>query len=148
MSFKKAEMVLNQILSANLYKCITIGDWWGLSFNGYWLQAQDIISPEEDYLNSILENTVPSILDGIDPENVAKSMIVQRNMRKEIIGFELLKDSSLKLMFEGNREMTLTTSTEIVDWQWCFNRSGSDPYTDFSVACFSVGDIRVSDVML
>jgi len=85
----------------------------------YWLVAQEIDSPEEIGLNRLLEKADPPILDGVDPQNIAKSALLHRNSQKEITAFTLNPDGSLSLLFDQNREIILRTSTSIVDWHWC-----------------------------
>ena len=143
MNSNLAKDILEKALIGNSFSYFDIGDWIGLRFNDYWLIAQEIESPEEYALNKLLEKAVPPILDGVDPGSVAKSAILHRNSRREITSLIINTDSSLRLYFDKNREIVLITSTEIVDWHWCLNKSGKDPYQDYIVACFQPGTIDI-----
>jgi len=144
MSRKLAEEILKKALLGNSYSYFDYGDWLGLELKEYWLVAQEISSPEEISLNQLLENADPLILDGVDPQNITKSALLHRNSRKEINDLTLNPDGSLSLLFDQNREIILITSTAIVDWHWCLNRTGQDPYHDYIVACFEAGKFDVS----
>jgi len=144
MSRKLAEKILTKALIENSYSYFDYGDWLGLKLKEYRLVAQDINSPEEINLNRLLENADPPILDGVDPQNIAKSALLHRNSQKEINDFTINPDGSLSLLFDQKREISLITSTSIVDWHWCLNKSGQDPYHDYIVACFEAGKIDVS----
>jgi len=143
MNTKLAEEILKKALIGNSFAYFKQGDWIALQLLDYWLVAQDIESPEEFNLNCLLEKADPPILNGVDPENVAKSAILHRNSRRKITNITLHNDSSLSLYFDHNREIILITSTPIVDWHWCLNKSGEDPYHDYLVACFQPGTIDV-----
>jgi hypothetical protein len=142
----RADKIIKKNLVGNVYSEISVGDWWALRFsNGYWIVSQEIISPAEENLNKMLENSAPPVLDGIDPEYVAKSIIIHRNMRKEVTNALINKDGSLKLFFDNDWEILFPSTTDIVDWQWCLNKSGNIPYDDFIVACFNTGTIDLLD---
>ena len=122
----RANKIIKKNLVGNVYSEICVGDWWALLFsNGYWIVSQEIISPAEENLNKMLENSAPPVLCGIDPENVAKSIITHRNMHKEVTNALINKDGSLKLFFDNNWEILFPSTTDIVDWQCCLNKSGN-----------------------
>jgi len=145
MNIKLAKEILKNALIGNSYSYFDYGNWLGLRLIDYWLVAQDINSPEEISLNELLEKADPPILDGVDPQNIAKSALLHRNSQKEITNFTLHPDGSLSLFFDHNREIILITSTTIVDWHWCLNKSGEAPYHDYIVACFQIGTIDVNE---
>ena len=121
-----------------------VGDVWRLSFQSdYWLVAQEIVAPEEPSINGLLATHEPLLLDGVDGADVAKSVVVIRNMRKEVSRIQLEDDGTLTLTFDDERFLELPTGTDIVDWQWCLNRTGNSPYTEFLVACFWKGEVEI-----
>ncbi len=145
MKFKKAEKIIKENLVGHSYSELSVGDWWTLYFsNGLWIVTQEIESVEENKLNKLLTNTEPSVLDGVDPEYVAKNIVLSRNLRKEVTNASISDDGALKLFFDKSWEITFPSSADIVDWQWCLNRSGNDPYKDFIVACFWAEEIEIS----
>jgi hypothetical protein len=138
--------IIEDALVGSSYNYVSVADWWCLSFcNGFWLVAQDVFSPEEVGLNDLLANAQPSVLDGVDHEYIAKGIVLHRNMRKELSSIALASDGSLRLAFDEDRIICLPTSSDVVDWQWCLNRSGKDPYSDYLVACFYVGEVELAE---
>lgn len=144
MKFAEATNILKEELVGDFYSHVCVGDCWSLAFSkGQWLVAQDIISLEETSLNILLASAAPPVLDGVDPETVAKGIILHRNLRKEVTKIAIEEDGSLRLYFDNERYIQLSTTTSIVDWQWCLNRSGKDPYSDYMVACFWSNDVAI-----
>jgi hypothetical protein len=143
MHFERAVRILNESLVGNGYTHISVGDWWCFAFQrDLWIVAQDVVFPEEPELSQLLANARPPVLDSVDPENVTKGVLVLRNMRWQVTDVSLASDATLCLSF-GDRQMCFTTDADVVDWQWCLNRSGADPYHDFVVACFWAGEVEV-----
>lgn len=66
-------------------------------------------------------------------------------MRKVVTGLKLDDAYNLTIEFEGNSKLIIPTNVKIVDWQWCLNKSGSDPYSDYLVACFWKGEIEINE---
>lgn len=146
MNKKEAQTIIEESLIGNAYSEISVGDWWALRLsNGLWIVSQEIYSSAEENLNMIINKTMPDVLDGIDPENIVKSIVVHRNMRRVISHASIDEDASLKLHFENNWEIIFPSTIEIVDWQWGLNKTGNIPYHDFIVACFDKGTIDVSN---
>ncbi|MDJ0841357.1 MAG: hypothetical protein QNK37_32905 [Acidobacteriota bacterium] len=140
----KALQVLEEMLINQAYIFVSVGDWWRLAFsNGLWLISQEISSSNDYALKALLEKADPPVLNGVDPEYVLQSVAIFRNMRKPIKKVTLEDDGTLILFFDEAWQLRLTTRTEIVDWQWCLNGTGEDPYTDSIVACFASENLEV-----
>ena len=142
---KEIEGLLEEIFVGNFYSYVGLGDTWEFLFDRFYLIAQEITAPEEEKLNKLLLDNAPSFLDTVDKEDVAKLTIAKRNSRKEIKKISIKNDSSLVLTFDKERELCFTTSTDIVDWQWCINESGKTPYEDLIVACLFSGEIEINN---
>ena len=65
------------------------------------------------------------------------------NLRKTITNIKIDELKNLNLDFENGSRMKILTNTNIVDWQWCLNKSGKDPYIDYEIACFWAGEIKI-----
>lgn len=145
MVFEPAVTVLRDCLIGNAFTTVSVGDWWALSFDrGFWVVAQELAFPETPTISALLEKADPPVLDGVDPDRVAQAVVIMRNLRRPVTDVSLSSDGALNLAF-GDRQMSVTTGTDVVDWQWCLNRSGADPYSDFIVACFWPGQVQVSE---
>lgn len=143
MPFEEAIGILKKHLLGSSYTYMSVADHWRLRFdNDLWLVAQNIVFPEEPELNKLLASSDLEMLEGVDPEYVAKGALVLRNMRKELTVIVIDPDGTLHLSF-GQCEISFTTQEDVVDWHWCLNRTGSDPYSGFMIACFSAGEIEV-----
>jgi hypothetical protein len=144
MRFEVAEKIVIEELVGDFFSHVCAGDWWCLAFSkGQWLVAQDIVFPEESSLNSLLASADPAVLDGVDSEKVAKGITLHRNLRNEVTRIAIEEDGTLRLYFDNGRYIQLSTSTSIVYWQWCLNRSGKDPYSDYMVACFWPHEVAI-----
>lgn len=121
-----------------------IGDTWDLSVGDYWLVAQDIFSKDEVLLNNWLQNNYPLFKGTVHKENISKSAVIAALLRREITDIKLDKLCNLTIEFEGGPELIILTNADIVDWQWCLNRTGNDPYREYIVACFWEGEIVVN----
>ena len=66
-------------------------------------------------------------------------------MRKEIVDIELDNKYNLTLKFELGSDLLIPTNEDIVDWPWCINKSGADPYSEKSLlTCFWEGEIELN----
>jgi hypothetical protein len=122
----------------------SVGDTWSLYFRGYWLMAHNIISEDESLLNQWMYEQYPSAKNAIDKEYISKCAILAAHREKEVTGLRLDKVCNLTLEFEEDSKIILPTNEEMVDWQWCLNQSGSNPYRDYLVACFWKGEILIN----
>ena len=135
---------LKSKLIGKFYSSYRTGDTWSLYFDDFWIVSYNLCSEDERELNSnIIENYAPAN-ETIDKEDIAKSIVAATNTRKLIVDVNLQSDSSLELVFENGCRVVLPADTDIVDWHWCINDSGNDPYRDYDIACFAPGDIRVN----
>ncbi|MBH8557541.1 hypothetical protein [Hymenobacter negativus] len=137
--------ILNDKLVGSFIYSFHIGDNWTLNFGDYYLSAQNLISPDEELLNGWLLANYRSIETAVDKDSVAKSTIVAAHMRKEVTNVTLDKAYNLTIYFENDSELVIPTNEDIVDWQWCLNETGNDPYMDYLVACFWEGEIAINE---
>ena len=144
----KAIQMLNEKLVGNSYTYISIGDYWSLFIDHeLWLVSHEVSTSEEDGINNILSGITPPVLDGVDSEDIAKAIAVIRHKRQPTSGISLAADGTLELIFDNNRRLAFSSAVDIVDWQWCLNSSGDDPYhdRDFLVACFWTGEVKIKE---
>lgn len=137
--------VLNAKLRGEAILSFYVSDGWTLYVGGYYLSAQDIISPDEEQLNSWFRGNYNSFHNAIDKENVSKSAIVAAHLRKTISNLELDEAYNLTIHFEDDSPLLIPTNVDIVDWQWSLNQTGADPYSDYLVACFWEGEISIDE---
>jgi len=143
--FKKSLNLLRNLLIGKSFIYMSIADWWSLSFESdMWIVAQNIVFPEEHEINCMLKKFMPSLLEGVDPEYIAKTVLLQRVMRETITNVSLESNGTLTIYF-GNREMILPVNTDIVDWQWSLNKTGSDPYHEHIISCFGINQIEIAE---
>lgn len=129
---------LRSRLVGRAFSSITLGDWWALSFyDGLWLQAHHLTSSNAHALTARLTGYA----DAIDAADVPVAIDVLRCRRRDVRRVELRRDGGLELHFENRTMLVCETDTEIVDWQWCINVSGVDPYVEYEVACFFAGEV-------
>ncbi|MFD1874116.1 hypothetical protein [Hymenobacter bucti] len=138
------EMLRSKLIGSFISRFST-GDTWDLYIGGYWLTAHDIISEDEKVLDTLFKDNYIYFESTVDKECISKSAIVAAAMRREIISVELDNLGNLKIEFGNNFKLTLPTNVGIVDWQWCLNETGVDPYQNYLVACFSEGKIQVNE---
>jgi hypothetical protein len=81
----------------------------------------------------------------VDKEDISRSTIMAANLRKPITKISLDELKNLRIDFEHGSTMKILTNTEIVDWQWCLNKSGKDPYMDYEIACFWAGETQIKE---
>jgi hypothetical protein len=141
----KALELLTGKLRGSFISQFGVADAWRLYFGGYWLIAQDVISADEHLLNQWLHEHNPPSQNAVDKEYVSKCAIVAAHLRKEVTGLQLDDDCNLTIEFEHDGKLLIPTDVKIVDWQWCLNESGSDPYSDYLVACFWQGKIVMNE---
>jgi hypothetical protein len=136
--------VLEEKLLGNFYSRVSLGDTFDLYFDRFWLIAQGVVSPQEDFLNSQLADFKPAV-EAIDKEDVAKGIILTSTLQKKVIAVSLNSDSSLELDFENGIKLLFTTDNEIVDWQWAINENGQDPYHSLIVGVLESGEAQLGN---
>ena len=141
----KALEILNDKLIGSFIHSFHTGDNWTLNFGDYYLSAQNLISPDEGILNGCLHANYRSFETAVDKDSVAKSTVVAAHMRKEVTSVMLDKAYNLTIYFENDSELVIPSNEDIVDWQWCLNKTGKDPYMDYLLACFGEGEIAVNE---
>ncbi len=137
--------ILKDKLVGQFISRFSVGDTWDLSIGDYWLIAYDIFSKDEDLLNNWLQNSYDLFSSTVDKENISKSAVIAALLRREIADIKLDESYNLTIEFEGEVELFVLTNVDIVDWQWCLNRSGADPYQEYLVACFGKGEIAINE---
>lgn len=135
--------ILKDKLLGNFISRFSVGDTWDLSIGDYWLIAQDITSSDEAYLNGFFKDNFRYFDSTVDKEYISKCAIVAAAMRREVTNVKLHELCSLEIEFDNNFKLFIPTNAEIVDWQWCLNETGADPYRDYLVACFWEGKIQI-----
>ena len=68
---------------------------------------------------------------------------VLRSRRQSVTSVATEVSGSLNLGFADGSSLRCSTDEEIVDWQWAVNETGSDPYSGFTVGCFTKGEVVV-----
>ncbi|UOQ68176.1 hypothetical protein [Hymenobacter volaticus] len=136
--------ILTGILQGDFISRFGVGDTWALYFRSYILVAHDIISEDEILITKGLKDNYPSYQNCVDQDYISKSAVVAAHMRKEVVGLKLDQVGNLTIEFAGDSKLIIPATVDIVDWQWCLNRTGNDPYQDYYVACFGQGEIRVN----
>jgi len=116
-----------------------------LFFDDFWIISNNVVSPDEDDLNTQILASYRPASQAIDKEDVAKSVVLSSTMRKCIINVKLNQDSSLELSFENGVTLLFPTDTEIVDWQWALNENANDPYLGCIVGVFASGEVQVGN---
>jgi hypothetical protein len=145
MNFEGATQLLHKHLIGNFYSNVSIGDVWGLCFDGVWLVAQSISANEESTLQETIEKTYAPAKSAVDKEYVSKAAIVASNMRREVTNVLIKSDCSLVLEFGNGYNLMLRTDTDIVDWQWCLSKKYGNPYDpecEPIVSCFWQDDLQ------
>ncbi len=141
----RALELLTSKLAGQILSQFSVGETWELYFGGYWLIAQNIISEDEGLLNQWLFKEYTPAQNAIDKEYMSKCAILASHLQKEVTGLKLDESYTLTIEFEKDRKLLIPTNATIVDWQWCLNLSGSNPYYDYLVACFQEGEIQIKD---
>ena len=135
--------ILKEKLVGNFYSRFSVGDTFDFFFDSYWLIAHNVVSVDEECLNSLLLNEYQPAKDAIDKEDVSKSTIICSTLRKKVIGLSLADDAALELFFENGVTLLFPTNTDVADWQWAINEKGNDPYLGFLVGCFHQGEVQI-----
>jgi hypothetical protein len=136
--------ILNRILKGEFISRFSVGDTWGLCIGDYVLTIQDVISEDEAVFNQWMQRSYGSFHSSVDQANISKSAIIAAHMRKEITNLNLDELCNLTMTFVDDSTLLIPTDVDIVDWQWCLNKTGEDPYMDYIVACFWQGEISIS----
>jgi hypothetical protein len=137
--------ILNEKLLGKFISRFSLGDTWDLLIGNYWLLAYSIEFEEEDIINRLLKENYDWFTHTVDKENISKSTIMAANLRKSITQIKLDKMKNLTFDFENGSTLKILTNTDIVDWQWCINKTGNDPYMDNEIACFWAGEIIIAE---
>ncbi len=137
--------VLQEKLIGNFYSIFRVGDAFDLYFDGFWLIAHNVVSPDEEEINKQLSTVYLPASEAVDKEDVAKSVVLSSTLRKCITGVSLLPDSSLELTFENRVKLLFPTNTEVVDWQWALNENGNAPYLGCIVGVFASGQAQLGN---
>lgn len=135
--------ILNRILLGQFISGFSLGDTWDMFIGDYCLSAHSIEFKDENLITELLKRNYEHYKFSIDKEDISRSTIMAANLRKRIANIQLDASKNLKIDFENGSELNLITNTEIVDWQWCLNKSGETPYSDYEIACFWVGETKV-----
>lgn len=141
---KAIAILRKRLVGACMFR-FSVGDTWDLYFNEFLLLAQKIIPEDETLVNQFLKDNTRWYKGAVDKEQIARSAFVAACMRKEIKEVELDQLCNLLLRFEDNSGLILPTNVDIVDWQWCLNETGADPYSEYLVACFWAGEVEVAE---
>lgn len=137
--------ILDKKLLGKFISRFSLGDTWEMFIGEYCLSAHTIEFTDERRLELLIKEHYDEFAYSIDKENIAKSMIMAANLRKTITRIDLDEMKNLTFDFEQGTPLRILTNTEIVDWQWCINKSGKDPYMDNEVSCFWAGAIEVNN---
>jgi len=137
--------ILTHELCGTFISRFSVGDTWEFYFGHYWLVAHNVISENEGLLNRLLQNDYHSFQNTVDKEYISKCSIVAAHMRKLVTGIKLDEKYNLTIEFENDSKLVIPTNVDIVDWQWCLNKTGNDPYHDYHVACFWNGEIQINE---
>lgn len=137
--------ILKSKLIGSFISRFSVGDTWDLYVDSYWLVAQEVVSKDEDFLNEFLKGNCHYFVSTVDKEYISKCAIVAAAMRREIVSVELDELYNLKIEFDNNFSMLFPTNVGVVDWQWCLNDNGADPYNNYLVACFWEGEIQINE---
>ncbi|SFI30592.1 hypothetical protein [Halpernia frigidisoli] len=135
--------ILNQKLVGEFISRFSFGDTWDIFIGNYSLSAHAIEFQEEKVIYDFLKNNYSEFKYSIDNEKVPKCTILASNLRKSITQINLDEMKNITLEFAEGSTMKILTNTKIVDWQWCLNKSGKDPYQDYEIACFWAGEIKL-----
>lgn len=140
---KTDQDILNKTLLGEFISRFSVGDTWDMYIGIFYLSAHTIEFEEENRIAEFLKGQYEEFKHSVDKENISKSTIMAANLRKPITKISLDELKNLQIHFENGSTMKILTNTEIVDWQWCVNRSGKDPYMDYEIACFWAGQTQI-----
>lgn len=142
---KTDQDILNEQLLGEFISRFSIGDTWDMYIGDFYLIAHTIEFEEENLITLFLKEKYREFKFTVDKEDISKSTIMAANLRKPITKISLDKFKNLQIDFENGSTMKILTSTDIVDWQWCVNRTGKDPYNDYDIACFWAGETKIKE---
>jgi len=137
--------ILNEKLLGEFISRFSVGDTWDMCIGNFWLSAHTIEFKEESKITAFLKENYNEFNYSVDKEDVSKSTIMAANLRKTIIQISLDKMKNLTIDFENGSTLKILTNTDVVDWQWCINLSGKDPYMDYEIACFWAGETKIKE---
>lgn len=139
-----AEASLNTVLRDTWIEEVRLADTWFARFsNDLWLSAYEIELPAERSLRELLSSHVPTLLTGVDADNVPKMTCLCALMRERVRSCHIDEASSLRITFERGGELRAITKVPIVDWMWSVGSAPGDPYQTPSVAyCLSAGTVE------
>ncbi|MBD1261793.1 hypothetical protein HZY62_14400 [Maribacter polysiphoniae] len=137
--------ILNNKLLGQFISRFSLGDTWELFIGEYCLSAHTIQFEDEGKITEFLEENYDGFIHAVDKEDIAKSTIMAANLRKTIVEILLDNNKNITIDFENGSTMNILTNSDIVDWQWCINKSGKDPYRDNEIACFWAGEIKIKE---
>jgi hypothetical protein len=142
---KKDFEILNKKLLGEFISRFSVGDTWEIYIGNFCLSAHTIEFKEESRITEFLRKNYNEFNFSVDKENVSKSTIMAANLRKPITRVGLDEMKNMTIDFEKGSSLKILTNTDIVDWQWCINTSGKDPYLDCEIACFWAGEIKLKE---
>jgi hypothetical protein len=137
--------ILNNKLLGQFISRFSLGDTWDLFIDEYCLSAHTIQFEDEGIITEFLKENYDGFIHAVDKEDISKSTIMAANLRKTIIKILLDENKNITIYFENGSTMNILTNTDIVDWQWCINKSGKDPYIDNEIACFWACEIKIKE---
>ena len=120
-----------------------MGDTWEMYIGLYCLSAHSIEFQKEKIIYDFLKKNYKEFDYSVDQEDIPKATIMAANLRKPITRVNLDERKNLTIDFEKGSTLRILTNTSIVDWQWCFNKSGKSPYSEYEIACFWEGEILI-----
>ncbi len=135
---------IKDALVGSCYSRFAVDTGFVLYFDDFVLSAQEIVSSDEESINSGFVTSYQPSTYTANPENIAKSVSLAACLGIDIFAVEISDDSSLVLKFNNGIVIRMHTDTPIVDWHWAFTESGGDPYSGCLIACFAPGDIQGS----
>lgn len=142
---KRDQDILNEKLLGEFISRYSVGDTWDMYIGDFYLSAHTIEFEEENQITELLIKYYREYKYSIDKEDISKAAIMAANLRKPITKISLDKLKNIQFDFENGLTMKILTNTKIVDWQWCVNRSGKDPYMDYEIACFWEGETQIKE---
>jgi hypothetical protein len=142
---KRDQDILSKRLLGEFISRFSVGDTWDMYIGDYNLSAHTIEFEQENQIAEFLKGHYEEYNYSVDKEDISRSTIMAANLRKPITKISLDELKNLRIDFEHGSTMKILTNTEIVDWQWCLNKSGKDPYIDYEIACFWAGETQIKE---
>ena len=135
---------LKGALVGQVYARFGVHTGFELEFDSFVLAAREIESPDEVLLNVGFVQSYPPAKFTANPQVIAKSAVLAACLGVAVATVEVAEDASLTLIFENGVNVTLPTSTPVVDWHWAITEGRADPYSGCLIACFAPGEIQGS----